>query len=249
MINIENIAPHAHKITVMAEFRQADVAPIVEFAKDRNAAGGGGNLLIDVTSMAGFSWSAILEELGHMPTLMKALYGLDRIAIISDEQWIRTAARVESALLPGLVYEVYGDDEAERAHAWILEETADPRKGAFRELDIGNPSIAAFELSGRLNAEEAENGVDLVRYKLEQLECSRMMMVITNWHGFDADAMFNEHVMSAKLALINKLDRYAIVGGPSWIRGLSGVMGALIKPEIRSFDLDDKDAAIAWLSE
>ncbi len=249
MINIENIAPHAHQITVMAEFRQADVEPIVAFAKERNAGEGGGNLLIDLTSMAGFSWSAVGEELGHMPMLMKCIYGFDRIAIISDEQWIRTVARIESALLPGVVYQVYAEDEAEAAKAWIVEEADDPRTGAFEELNINNPAIAAFALSGRLSAKEAEHGVDLVRYRLDNGECSRMMMVIKNWHGFDADAMFNEHVMSAKLALINKLDRYAIVGGPAWIRGMAGAMGALIKPEIRTYELDEQEAAIAWLSE
>ena len=249
MIDIETIAPHAHRIVAIAEFRQDDVKKLIGFVKERNEAGGGGNLLIDVTSMASFSFSAIAEEIGHMGAFMKYIYGLDRIAIISDEEWIRTAARLESALLPGVVYQVYDDDEAEAARAWVLEETDQPHKGAFREIDIGGPSIAAYELSGRLDREQSERGVATVRAALEAPDCSRMMMVIRNWHGFDPDAAISREVMAGKLELIKKLDRYAIVGGPAWIGNLAGFVGALIKPEIRSFALDEQDQAIAWLSE
>lgn len=249
MINIETISPHAHQITVMAEFRQADVAPIVAFAKERNAAGGGGNLLIDVTSMAAFSWSAVLEELGHMPMLMKCFYGFDRIAIISDEKWIRTAARLESALLPGIVYQVYDDDEADAARAWVLEQTDNPHKNAFRELDIGKPGIAAFELTGRLGLEESERGVGMVRAALESPDCSRLMIVIKNWHGFDPDTAISREVMAGKIELMKNLDRYAIVGGPAWVRSLASVVSVMVQPDIQSFELEEQDAAIAWLSE
>lgn len=249
MINIETIAPHAHKITVMAQFRQADVTPIVGFAKTRSEAGGGGNLLIDVTSMSDFSWSAVLEELGHLPALMKCFYGFDRIAIISDEKWIRTAARLESALLPGIVYQVYDDDEADAAHAWVLELSDNPHQGAFQELEIGKPGIAAFEIKGRLDRAESERGVSMVRAALESPDCSRLMIVIRNWHGFDPDTVISREVMTGKIELMKNLDRYAIVGGPAWIRNLASVFGGLVKPDIQSFKLEDQDAAIAWLGE
>ena len=249
MITIEKIAPNAHRINAIAEFRQADVKTLIDFVKKRNEAGKGGNLLIDVTSMAGFSWSAVAEEIGHMGTFLKYLYGLDRIAIISDEEWIRTAARVESALLPGVVYEVYDEDEADAALAWVLEEADEPHKGAFHELDIGKPGIAAFELSGRFDREEAERGVAMVRAALEDPDCNRLMIVIRHWHGFDPDAAFSREVMAGKLELMKHLDRYALVGGPEWIRAMVGPISSLLKPDLRGFDLEDQDKAIAWLSE
>lgn len=247
MITIERISPHAHRINAIAEFREADVEQLIDFVKERGEAGEGGNLLIDTTSLADFSFAAVVREFGHMGMFLKYIYALDRIAIISDEEWIRTAARLESALLPGVVYQVYDDDEADAALAWVLEEVDQPHTGAFHPLDIGKPGIAAFELSGRLDREESERGVAMVRAALEDPDCSRLMIVIRNWHGFDADASISREVMAGKLELIKKLDRYAIVGGPSWIRNLSGVFGALLRPDIKGFDLDEMDEAIAWL--
>ncbi|GMN02559.1 STAS/SEC14 domain-containing protein [Erythrobacter sp. MTPC3] len=247
MINIEKLSENAHLIVVMEKFHQADAEKIIEFAKSREEAGGGGHLLADLTAMAGFTWSAVSVELAHIPTLMKWVYGLERIAIISDDDWIRTASRLESALLPGVTYEVYDDDEADAARAWIMEEAEGPHTGAFRELDIGKPEIAAFELSGRLDREESERGVAMVRARMAEDDCSRLMIVIKHWHGFDPDTLLSSAVASGKLDLIGKLDRYAIVGGPKWIGSMAGVVGALLKPEIRAFDLDKRDKAIAWL--
>lgn len=249
MIDIEQIAPHAHRIVVMAEFRQADVETLLEFVSTQNKLGGGGNLLIDVTAMSGFSFAAVLEEIGHMGAFLKYVYGLDRIAIISDENWIRTAARLESALLPRVEYQVYDDDEIEAATAWICEQVDEPHRGAFRELDIGKPGIAAFELAGRLDREESERGVAMVRAVLEDPDCNRLMIVIRGWHGFDPDAAISREVMAGKLELLKHLDRYAIVGGPAWIRAMIGPMDALLQPELRGFELEDEDKAIAWLSE
>ncbi|EAQ28589.1 hypothetical protein NAP1_13358 [Erythrobacter sp. NAP1] len=250
MLDIERLAPHAHRIVVMAQFQQDDVKTLLDFVKDQNAsAEKGGHLLIDVTAMAGFSLASVVEELGHMGTFMKYIYGLDRIAIVSDEEWIRTAARLESALLPGVVYEVYDEDEADAARAWIMEEADEPHKGAFHPLYIDAPGIAAFELTGRLDREESERGVALVRASLEDPECSNLMIVIKRWHGFDPDAAISREVMAGKLELMKKIERYAIVGGPAWIRNLASTFSVLVKPEIKSFELDDQDDAIAWLRE
>ena len=49
MIEIEKLSERAYRMVVIAEFRQDDAERLVSFAKERNAAGGGGNLLIDVT--------------------------------------------------------------------------------------------------------------------------------------------------------------------------------------------------------
>lgn len=249
MIDIEQISDNAHRITFMAEFRQEDAQRLVDFAKERNEAGGGGNVLFDATAVQGFTFGAVTIELAHIPALTKWVYGIDRIAIVSDEEWIRTASRLESALLPGVTYQVYDEDEADAARAWVLEEADHPHTGAFHELDIGKPGIAAFELSGRLDRAESERGVAMVRAALEDPDCSRLMIVISHWHGFDMGAMFSSEVMGGKLDLIGKLDRYAIVGGPDWIGTMSGVIGMLLKPEIRSFDLDEQDEAVKWLSE
>lgn len=249
MIEFEKLSDKAYRMVVMAEFLQADAEKLVAFAKEHNAAGGGGNILIDVTAVSDFSFSAVAVELTHMPSLIKWIYGLDRIAVLSDDDWVRTGARIESALLPGVTYEVYDDDEADAARRWVMGEADAPHTGALRELNIGEPGIAAYALSGRLDREESERGVAMVQERLAGGDCSRLLLVIENWHGFDLDRLLSRKVLSGKLEIANKLDRYAIVGGPEWVRRYAEFTSRFVKADIKAFELEDKDKAIAWLEE
>jgi len=249
MIDIEKLSPKTFRIAVAGAFFGADAKRLVDFAKERTEAGGSDNVLIDLTSLADFSLAGISEELVHIPALFKWVYTLDRIAVIADEAWIRSMARLESALLPNVEYQVYDDDEADAAKAWIMEESDRPHAGALRVIEPDNPKVAAFELAGRLDRTESEAGIELIRKRLEAPECSRLMMVIRRWHGFEMDTAFSPEVMKGKLALVDQLDRYAIVGGPDWIRTLAATVGSMLKPEVRAFDLDDLDDAKEWLNE
>lgn len=248
MLDIEELSPSAHRVTVMGAFHYDDAEKFIAFAKDHNADGKGGNLLIDLTALADFTFSAVSDQLMHVPSLLKYIYSLDRIAIISDEEWLRSAARLESVLLPGVEYQVYDEDEADAALAWVTEEVDEPHLGAFTELNVGDPSIAAFQLAGRLDSAESERGIAMVEARLKDSSCSSLMMVIKSWHGFEAELLFDFGLMRSKLGLIDEIERYAIVGGPSWIGGTAQIMGALVKPDIRAFDEDEQEEALAWLS-
>lgn len=249
MINIETLSPKAHRVTVMGPFHYADAEALVAFAKKRLASGENGNLLIDVTSLADFSFSAMSDQLVHIPSMLQFVYSLDRIAFISDEEWLRSAARLESMLLPGVTYQVYDDDEKDAALAWVLGEEESPHKGAFREIKLGRADVAAFEVVGRLDGPESERGLAMVEARLGDPKCTMLMMVIRHWHGFEAELLFSPRLMSSKLKMIDKIDRYAIVGGPSWVGGVAQTMGMLIKTQIKAFDLDDESEALEWLGQ
>ncbi len=233
----------------MGAFHHADAAEVVAFAKRQLDSDEGGNLLLDLTSLVEFSFPAVGEQLMHLPAMLRFVYSLDRIAVISDEEWLRSVARLESALLPGVAYQVYDDDEAEAALAWVLEESDEPHRDAFREVDLGGPGIAAFELIGRIDAAAAERGIALLAERLSAPDCARLLVVIRNWHGFDAGLLFNPGLFSTKLELIDEIERYAIVGGPEWLGGMAEAIGALMKPRIKAFEAGELDKALEWLGE
>lgn len=74
--------------------------------------------------------SAIAEELRHLPLVFRLIRQTDRVAIIADAAWVRAASRIESALIPGLQYEVYPREHAAHAREWLLRHTDDPRPRA-----------------------------------------------------------------------------------------------------------------------
>ena len=255
MIAIEKIAANAHCIVVMGAFDEADAKQVVEFAKsqatiaDDTEGTSGGNLLINLSALSNFSLSAIGEELRNVPVLWQYIRGLERIAIVSDQGWIRNLARLESALLPNVTYEVYSEDEAETAREWVLGTAQKPHAEAVRRIEEDRRGMFALAVSGRLDRETASRVLSEASEALSDPDCSRLLVVIENWHGFDMDTLMSEGLFSTKIDLIDKIDRYAIVGGPGWLRSLATGIAPMIACEIRGFDDTQKNEAIAWLEE
>ncbi|MEM9060025.1 MAG: STAS/SEC14 domain-containing protein [Pseudomonadota bacterium] len=64
---------------------------------------------------------AIGVELTRLPKLLALIPRFDRCAVLSDASWIRTAAEIEGALIPGLAIKAFELDELETAEAWLDE--------------------------------------------------------------------------------------------------------------------------------
>ena len=111
----------------------------------------------------------------------------------------------------------------------------------------GEAYKAQGEVEDLLDRAESERGLAMVRARLEAPDCARLLLVIRDWHGFEMDTLFSGTLFSGKLELIGQLDRYAVVGGPDWLGGMASMIGGMIKPDVRAFDLDDLDDAVAWL--
>ncbi|MEM7720919.1 MAG: STAS/SEC14 domain-containing protein [Pseudomonadota bacterium] len=72
--------------------------------------------------LAGAEWptlGAIGVELRHWGQLMAAIEKIDKVAALTDDQMIRTAAAVESALIPNLVVKSFDLNDEAGARAWL----------------------------------------------------------------------------------------------------------------------------------
>lgn len=68
-----------------------------------------------------------LASLPHYFSRAMPLFGklnrFGRVAVVSDQTWIRIGTRIESALLPFINYRVFEPGEREEALAWVLNES------------------------------------------------------------------------------------------------------------------------------
>lgn len=65
------------------------------------------------------SLKAIGVEFTYVPMLMASLRKIGKVAVLSDEAWLRTAAEVEGKLIPGLTIESFTADERAAAEDWL----------------------------------------------------------------------------------------------------------------------------------
>jgi len=58
-------------------------------------------------------------EFRFLPSLISLVPKFDRCAVVSDESWIRAAAEVEGAVIPGLDIKSFEPGEEAAAEAWL----------------------------------------------------------------------------------------------------------------------------------
>jgi hypothetical protein len=127
MLTFTQLTPRAIAITAEGHFTAADIAPALERMAAVLDATPHIDILADVRGSPSVSPGAVGAELSHWPLLIRLIRAIDRVAIVADAEWVRTASRIESALIPGLHYEVYERKDEAHARAWLLRETDRPR--------------------------------------------------------------------------------------------------------------------------
>ncbi len=65
------------------------------------------------------SFGALTAELMSLPSIWRMLGRIDRCAVISDVGWIRMAAEIEGAVIPGLTIKAFSCNDEAAAEAWL----------------------------------------------------------------------------------------------------------------------------------
>ena len=78
-----------------------------------------GRMLYTITNFSMPTMSALAVELKRLPKLFGLLSKYNRCAVVSDTGWLRKAAEVEGALIPGLTIKSFDIDDTERAEEWL----------------------------------------------------------------------------------------------------------------------------------
>lgn len=79
----------------------------------------GGKMLYTIGDFELPTMGALGVELQLMPKLFGLLGKFDRCAVVSDTAWVRTAAEVEGALIPGLEIKSFPNASMQAAEEWL----------------------------------------------------------------------------------------------------------------------------------
>jgi hypothetical protein len=118
-------------------------------------------------------------------------------------------------------------------------------------LKITKPSAdrVDIELSGTLDADSMRTALDELIEKSEDVSNGRMLYKISDFSLPTLGAIGVEMTRLPKLfGLLGKFDKCAVLCDTSWLRKAAVVEGALFPGiDIKSFELDEVEAAEAWL--
>ncbi len=109
-------------------------------------------------------------------------------------------------------------------------------------------SVFAFEIDGTITEESLKMITRDIHRICDTHEKVRTLARIKSFDGADFSTFFDKDLFAAKWKAMNKVDRYALVGGPAWMQKLVEVINPIFpKMEMRTFALSDEASAWKWL--
>jgi hypothetical protein len=79
------------------------------------------HLVADLSDFEGMTVAALMRDIAEGVQRLGQLPKLGRVAVITDQEWVATAAEVEDALLPGVTVRRFGSADASDARQWVAE--------------------------------------------------------------------------------------------------------------------------------
>jgi hypothetical protein len=189
----------------------------------------------------GFSGGAAWEDakLG-----MRHFTAFERVAVVTDVDWIEGMVRAMGFALPGEVA-TFGLDALAEAKAWI----SSPRPAGKLDFELDEAAgVLVLRPRDELEAGDFERVAAAVDSWLEAGgSLSGVMVVADEFPGWDSFAAMTSHFRFVR-DHAKKVHRVALVTSSRFLAALPRLARRFIDAEVRRFEPAELDAARAWVS-
>jgi len=173
---------------------------------------------------------------------MRHFTSFDRIAVVTDVEWVARMVRAFGFVLPGDV-RVYGNAGASQARSWICEP---PSPGKLEFELRKDDSVLILRPHGELEAGDFARVAAEVDPWIEQAgSLGGLVIIAGEFPGWDDFAALSAHVRFVREHHSN-IRRVAIVTSSRFLAAAPRLAQWFVDAELRTFDLHDSEAAIAW---
>ena len=119
MLNVTKTAPNRVEIDLSGELDAASMAIGLDELIAVSADVENGQILYRIPTFAMPSLSALAVEFTRLPSLIGLLSKYDRCAVLTDVEWLRSAAEFEGVLIPGFEVKAFALDDEAAALVWL----------------------------------------------------------------------------------------------------------------------------------
>ena len=190
--------------------------------------------------------AALVRDIGYGLGQIQNLHRFHRVAVVTDQGWLRNVVGAENAVLPGVEVQAFAPADRAAAESWVSE--APPRPGpGLVWLDAARPTLLAFAVRGTLRAEDvAAFGDRLDRASASGKVDLLAVIETTPVPGLDA---LGSKLAELQIQALRETRRYAVVGGAGWLGSAVSFLAPLLPVTVKTFAEGEETAARAWLDE
>jgi SpoIIAA-like len=204
-------------------------------------------------AMTGMTPGAFARDLGYGLRHLRELRRFARIAVVTEQEWVRRVVQVQGRILPQIEIRTFTPGEQDAALTWVAQPitTGEPEAAqappSVHLIETTRPDVIGFEVNGRIRRDDMHLLVGAFEQALGAHERLRVLVRIVTFDGITLEALREEGLASVKLRGWRQVERYALVGGPAWMAGVTGWVAPVTRIPTRHFDAAQEDEAWRWL--
>lgn len=176
---------------------------------------------------------------------MRHLTSFERVAVVTDVDWIEKMIKAFGFALPGEV-RVFDDDDLDEARIWISEA---PSPGHLSFELVEERGVLIMQPNGELEAADFERlNARLDPYLAEAGLLNGVMIVAEHFPGWDDFAALTSHVRFVR-GHQGKIRRVALVTADRLVSSIPRFASRFVGAEVRAFPMQARDEALLWVGE
>jgi hypothetical protein len=201
----------------------------------------------DARELRGITPSGLGKDLQYTFAKIGEYRRFARAAVVTDKPLLRVLARTGDALFSQIELRTFTAAEQDAALSWVSELPDQPRVPALRVIETTRPDTVAFAWNGLISTTEAAELVRALGRAIDHHGTIRLLARIERLGGIAPGVFTETGLIAFKRRARDKVQRYAVVGGPTWLPRWIATAASLFKVDVRHFARADENAAWAWL--
>ena len=201
MIEARRLADDQIELVVRGKLDKSDIESAITELEAAQVDGRKLNVLVDLSAFSGMTMEAFIADVRYGITHLKALDGYDRLAVITDADWIEAMVWIESKIFRRVDIRAFETDERDEAIMFMNGEEPPERghrPGVVR-IPAKRDDIIAFRITDKIRENDAKAMFGILTDAYEHHGKIDLMIVIEDFEGFDPKMVFQGDVWSGKM--------------------------------------------------
>lgn len=115
------------------------------------------------------------------------------------------------------------------------------------QIAVLSPDVFAFMVKGEIDKDDLAKMAATMNEAFDTHETVSMLLIFARYDGAEVGAGLDLEVLTSQFRSIVKVDKYGVVGSPSFAATMINVMDKIMPVDARTFSLDEEDAAWTFI--
>lgn len=210
-------------------------------------------MVLDFTGLGDVSADAVAPGVKADLDFVRHVGRFHRLAMVSDKEWPVSMLALIDSFFTGIEARAFRSDQREDALQWAAEgpNLAPVRQQdgpSLRPLPTSKDDVYAFEIDGPITTEAVSGLVGEMQQFLDRHDKVRMLCRIRDMGGINPSLLTSSGLFSMKLAALKKVERYAVIGAPGWMKLVLAALGSVTSGlTLRAFGAENEADAWHWI--